>query len=48
MNQEDSVTPQKKHNTSIIECEDEDISEMPEKKFKRMMVRSLKNRETNS
>lgn len=37
---------QREHNnTSILDCEDEDLDKMPEKAFKRLIVRLLKNTE---
>lgn len=36
MNKEDNMTCPKEHNTLILDCEDDDIEEMPEMEFKKI------------
>lgn len=43
MNKEDNVILPKEHGPSILECDDKQFDEMPEKEFKRMITRSLSN-----
>lgn len=45
-NKEDNINSPKEHgNTAILECEEEENDDMPEKKFRRMIIRLFKNSE---
>lgn len=43
LNKRNDKTPEKEYNTSVTECEDKEIYEIPEKEFERMIIRLLKN-----
>lgn len=45
MNKEDNVILPKEHGPSILECDDKQFDEMPEKEFKIMIIGLLKNTE---